>query len=484
MTGRATKRAVRRGLGIAAICGALFASSTTVASASDPDGPPSAPGSTAADVQIDVIPGKDVTVNGTITTTATLTVYSNGPAAAAGVTVTAQISGGTFTGLPGGCTRNGERVTCSLGTLTKGSRKSLTFQATLSGTRHKVTGSVSAVPGTDPNPEGSTDDEEWVTAPSASKPEPDKPKPDAPKDPKPQPEKPKPEKPQPDKPKAPESKPTPKPSAKQSKADKECPPTKIDYSVDGGRTWTRKGLLGGFYGKIQVRLTEKRPAICRYTVSLASYSAEGPTWSTSGTQRFLGMDTLTLTGKKPTGTLDISKHLPPCYGQIDLYAGSKKYTGKESPKYGVNKYPEHMIAGWNGGKKCKPTATKPPVPTIPKASISPPKLPKPSPTPSSAKPTPSATPTPSVTPTPSATPTTPAPVTETPREPETRTPLSEVLQEQQPIPQEPVVQGTLPKTGADRIPYMIAFAVFAILLGVLVMHQTRNRGSARRSTTA
>ncbi|MGR7002744.1 hypothetical protein ACU686_40145 [Yinghuangia aomiensis] len=125
---------------------------------------------------------------------------------------------------------------------------------------------------------------------------------------------------------------------------------------------------------------------CQYKVSFASYSADGPTWKTSGTQRFLGKDTVTLTAKKPSATLDIKKHLPPCYGQIDLYGGGDKFTGAKTPHYPDKKYPTNMIAGWNGGEGVR--ALKPPS-SSPKPSKSPSTSPKPSPS-VSASPSPSA----------------------------------------------------------------------------------------------
>jgi len=93
-------------------------------------------------------------------------------------------------------------------------------------------------------------------------------------------------------------------------------------------------------------------------VSLNSYETDGPTWETSGTQKFIEHDQVILTGHEQE-TLKVKA--PKCFGQTDLYLGSTKYDGEDGPlphfKNPTVVVPTNLIKYWNGGEKC-------PVPTI------------------------------------------------------------------------------------------------------------------------
>ncbi|GAA4944746.1 hypothetical protein GCM10023205_00420 [Yinghuangia aomiensis] len=417
-----------------------------------------------ADVALSVAKGKAQSEKGVDSTTLTYTLSNKGPGDAPDGKVHVTLAkGAAFGSLPKECRHDLDAVTCGLGTIAKGKSKTVALTVKLTGTRHEIEGVGSGAVDIDPDLRNNVANATWDSQAE---------------DPKPG-----------SSPSKPESKPSTKPSAKPSpstsasaKPKPKCSPAKIEYSKDGGKTWTRSGLIGGFYGKIQVRLVDKSKVEknCQYKVSLASYSADGPTWKTSGTQRYIGKDTVTLTAKKPSATLDIKKYLPPCYGQIDLYGGGDKFTGAKTPHYPDKKYPTNMIAGWNGGKACAP---KPPS-SSPTPSKSPSTSPKPSPSVSaspspSASESPSASPSPSVSESPSATPSE-VPSTPPASQPPVQQPPAEVPvvaqpDDQQPVAAEPVVEGSLPKTGASRIPYLIALGVFTVLLGALAVWWTRQR---------
>ncbi|MFD9123283.1 LPXTG cell wall anchor domain-containing protein [Kitasatospora sp. NPDC059571] len=163
-------------------------------------------------------------------------------------------------------------------------------------------------------------------------------------------------------------------------AAQQCPPAGVQHSLDGGKTWTTTFTVQGpAPSVIAVRLTSPPPAGCHYAVSLASYSTEGPTWSTSGTQKFLGWATTLIDQQNPVAKLDIGAYKPTCFGQIDLYGGNRKFDGAQAPlpRYPDSAVPSNMIAAWNGGTAC---ATPSPSPTNP--------APKPTPSPSTHSPAP------------------------------------------------------------------------------------------------
>jgi hypothetical protein len=143
---------------------------------------------------------------------------------------------------------------------------------------------------------------------------------------------------------------------------------------------------------------------CTRTISLASYTAGGPTWETSALQGFVGVAHVTLDQAHTTGVLTVP--LPTgadgkaCFGQLDLYFGDTVYDGKTGPGHGpLPHYPDsttppprHLIAAWNGGSdKCTPPVKPPPpspTPTTPTSSRSTPPSSAPSSTPPSLPSTP------------------------------------------------------------------------------------------------
>jgi len=62
-------------------------------------------------------------------------------------------------------------------------------------------------------------------------------------------------------------------------------------------------------------------------VSLHSYETEGATWETSGTQTFLGFDSVHLTTSPQTLTVPA----PTCFGQVDLVIGTTRFDGTNGP---------------------------------------------------------------------------------------------------------------------------------------------------------
>ncbi|MEV8100324.1 hypothetical protein [Kitasatospora sp. NPDC085879] len=170
-------------------------------------------------------------------------------------------------------------------------------------------------------------------------------------------------------------------------AAQQCPAVGVQHSLDGGKTWsTAFTIQGPAPAVVAVRLTTPPAAGCHYAVSLASYSAEGPTWSTSGTQRFLGWATTLIDQQNPVARLDVSAYKPACFGQIDLYGGNRKFDGVQAPlpKYPGSTVPSNMIAAWNGGAAC-PTPPPSPGNSAPKPTPA-------SPTPHSSSPSPASAP--------------------------------------------------------------------------------------------
>ncbi|MDH6133230.1 hypothetical protein P3T37_002625 [Kitasatospora sp. MAA4] len=190
----------------------------------------------------------------------------------------------------------------------------------------------------------------------------------------------------------------------QAKPSNQCSSVGVEYSTDGGQTWSQAGRVGQPYTKFVVRLTETPADGCEYKVSLASYSTQGPSWSTSGTQTFLGWDTTTLDKKQPKATLDVSSHTPPCFGQIDLYGTGVKHDGITGPlpKYPDAVFPKDLITAWNGGTAC--TTPTPPItpPTHPTPPVTPPSPPVAPPSGSTSTPPAGPTKTPSASPSPSS----------------------------------------------------------------------------------
>ncbi|MDN0198818.1 LAETG motif-containing sortase-dependent surface protein [Streptomyces sp. S.PNR 29] len=150
-----------------------------------------------------------------------------------------------------------------------------------------------------------------------------------------------------------------------------------------GADWTSQG---GLYlwktapGTVEVRLAPGQTVGdgCKYPVSLAEYTTEGPDWYSSGRQTLVDKATVYLTAADVAGTDDsgrtwqkLSVKTPDCYGQIDLYGDDVTYDGGTGEGHGPAPYepdgvvtPNHLIAAWNGGEKpCTPKTPESPTPT-------------------------------------------------------------------------------------------------------------------------
>ncbi|MHB9863939.1 hypothetical protein [Streptomyces sp. YIM S03343] len=210
-----------------------------------------------------------------------------------------------------------------------------------------------------------------------------------------------------------------------------CESATVQYRIVGadgkvvGADWTSQG---GFHqwdtvpATVEVRLAAGQTVGdgCKYPVSLAQYTTEGPNWFVSGHQTMVAKDTVYLTAKDVAGSDDsgqtwqkLSVHTPDCYGQIDLYGDDVSYDGQSGEGHGPLPYqpdnvatPYHLIAAWNGGDKaCESGGSTPSadesVPATP-ASPATPTSPADSTTPATGTTAPSTT----ATPKPSSTPTT------------------------------------------------------------------------------
>lgn len=187
--------------------------------------------------------------------------------------------------------------------------------------------------------------------------------------------------------------------------------------------WTSQG---GFHqwssapGTVEVRLAPGQTVGegCKYPVSLAEYTTEGPNWNTSGLQTLVDHATVYLTAADLAGSDDskqtyqkLSVKSPDCYGQIDLYGDDVIYDGKSGDGHGPAPYqpgnvvtPYHLIAAWNGGdKSCTPDTPSSPTPP-PSSGTTPPDSPS----------SPPASTPPADETTPPASPSTPPPASSTP----------------------------------------------------------------------
>jgi hypothetical protein len=205
-----------------------------------------------------------------------------------------------------------------------------------------------------------------------------------------------------------------------------CQSATVQYRIVGadgnvvGADWTSQG---GFHqwdavpGTVEVRLAPGQGVgdSCKYPVSLAEYTAEGPNWYTSGHQTMVDKATVYLTAKDVAGADDagqtwqkLNVESPDCYGQIDLYGDDVTYDGGTGEGHGPLPYepdnimtPYHLIAAWNGGdKECTPSTPGSPTQTPTPAASAPPATPS-APagsTPPAEESTPPATPEPSTTP--------------------------------------------------------------------------------------
>lgn len=232
----------------------------------------------------------------------------------------------------------------------------------------------------------------------------------------------------------------------------DCQSATVQYRIvdaDGkpvGADWSSQG---GFHqwdtvpGTVEVRLAPGQSVGdgCKYPVSLAEYTTEGPNWFVSGHQALVDKATVYLTAADVADSADAKRtwqklevKAPDCYGQIDLYGDDVSYDGKTGEGHGPLPYqpdniatPYHLIAAWNGGERpCapatpdspSPSQSAPATPTTPAASEPPadkttePASPKPSSTPSTTPDVPPLTSTPPATPSPSPSESTP-PLAET-----------------------------------------------------------------------
>ncbi|MER7582492.1 hypothetical protein [Kitasatospora sp. NPDC097691] len=170
----------------------------------------------------------------------------------------------------------------------------------------------------------------------------------------------------------------------------DCGRAPVQYSVDGGVHWTNSATMPAESATVQVRLAGVPAAGCDYHVSLGSYETQGPTWATSGRSVFLGWATITLTREHYRDTLDVTGHLPHCYGELALYTVGGKYDGSNSdhplPHYPDEPFSGLAVATWNGGTACTPEPTAgPATPTtpapVPSAATASPTGPAPAPSP-------------------------------------------------------------------------------------------------------
>jgi hypothetical protein len=170
-----------------------------------------------------------------------------------------------------------------------------------------------------------------------------------------------------------------------------CQSATVQYRIVGadgnvvGADWTSQG---GFHqwttvpGTVEVRLAPGQNVGdgCKYPVSLAEYTTEGPNWYTSGHQTQVDKATVYLTAADVAGSDDAKRtwqklavKSPDCYGQIDLYGDDVSYDGQTGEGHGPLPYepdnvvtPYHLIAAWNGGEKpCTPSTPDSPTPTQP-----------------------------------------------------------------------------------------------------------------------
>jgi hypothetical protein len=89
-------------------------------------------------------------------------------------------------------------------------------------------------------------------------------------------------------------------------------------------------------------------------ISLHSYTTQGPTWETSGTQSEPSFKTVTLTKWNPTATLTV---VPTgCFIQNDFNIGKQAFDGLDGqlPHYPDSSTPTMLIASWNGANYCVP----------------------------------------------------------------------------------------------------------------------------------
>jgi LPXTG-motif cell wall-anchored protein len=137
----------------------------------------------------------------------------------------------------------------------------------------------------------------------------------------------------------------------------------FEYSLDNGATWQQIGVKGttinnvgvqNEFSSVEVKVSGDIKG-CSLPVSLATYSTQGSTWQTSGTQTLVGFATETLSSSQTTVTLT-AKAPNSCYEQDDLYFGDTEYDGGTGTGHGpAPHYPDstvpksnELVAHWNG----------------------------------------------------------------------------------------------------------------------------------------
>ncbi|GCE00610.1 LPXTG cell wall anchor domain-containing protein [Embleya hyalina] len=123
--------------------------------------------------------------------------------------------------------------------------------------------------------------------------------------------------------------------------------------------------------KVVVKLGDEFASLleqgCKYPVQLSTYSTQGPNWATSGTQKFIGWQTDTITKQNKTVTFDATKYPVPCFVQYDLLGNHKKYDGGQYPlPHYDDVHMDNLLGAWNGGTNEKCTGT--PTPSTPATS--------------------------------------------------------------------------------------------------------------------
>ncbi|WP_416968847.1 hypothetical protein [Streptomyces sp. 4F14] len=268
-----------------------------------------------------------------------------------------------------------------------------------------------------------------------------------------------------------------------------CSSATIQYRIEGG-DWTS---TGGFrtwnsgLDKVEVRLApgQQVGADCKYPVSLAKYTTEGPSWPTSGKQTLVEKATVYLGKDDVAGQDDsgrtwqkLNVKTPDCYGQIDLYGDDVTYDGGTGEGHGPAPYqpgnvvtPNHLIAAWNGGdKKCEPQENTPPAPSTPPST---PPVTETTPPPATETTPPAAPPTTPVSETPPTTPDVP---------PLTSTPPATPPTSPSPSPSESTPP--LAETGASTPVGPIAGAAAAVVMigagAVFLANRSRKKGAAHQ----
>ena len=110
---------------------------------------------------------------------------------------------------------------------------------------------------------------------------------------------------------------------------------------------------------VNVHAVGSIPENCTFSFSLNSYTAQGATWPTSGTQALLDHQSITLSAANSSGQLSVAK--PVCYGQTDFYTGTTKFDGIDGalPHYPNVVTPTGLISYSNGGSACQEPSSSP-----------------------------------------------------------------------------------------------------------------------------